>query len=122
MDNLSFVFQKDKGKEKYVEDAKEKGTNYEQKKWEEEHLHAAILKFGARDAKDKKMVRIYPAAPTVRSAAYDKKSDFFLSSFLFLGRPQNFCVKIPDLRKSCLASPLKSYLSCSFKYVSLHQN
>ena len=42
--------------ERYVEDATEKGPNYEQKKWEEEHMHAAIMKFGARDAKQKRKV------------------------------------------------------------------
>ena len=36
----------------YVEaDEKEKAPNYEQKRWEEEHLHSATLKFGAKDAK-----------------------------------------------------------------------
>jgi len=45
-----------KGKEtdQYVEaDESEKVPNYEQKKWEEEHLQAATLKFGAKDAKRK---------------------------------------------------------------------
>ncbi|KAL5012827.1 hypothetical protein ScPMuIL_011378 [Solemya velum] len=40
-----------KPSEKYVEDETEKGMNYEQKHWEEEHMGAAIMKFGARDAK-----------------------------------------------------------------------
>ena len=36
----------------YVEaDEKEKAPNYEQKRWEEEHLQSATLKFGAKDAK-----------------------------------------------------------------------
>jgi hypothetical protein len=38
----------------YVE---EKATTSEQKQWEEEHLHSAIMKFGARDAKAKNKVR-----------------------------------------------------------------
>ena len=45
-----------KGKEndRYVEiDEKEKAPNYEQRKWEEEHLHSAQLKFGAKDAKER---------------------------------------------------------------------
>ena len=33
------------------EDEKEKRAGYEQKKWEEEHLQQATLKFGAKDAK-----------------------------------------------------------------------
>ena len=38
----------------YVEaDEKEKAPNYEQKRWEEEHLQSATLKFGAKDAKKK---------------------------------------------------------------------
>ena len=45
-----------KGKEtdRYIEvDEKEKAPNYEQRKWEEEHLHSAQLKFGAKDAKER---------------------------------------------------------------------
>ena len=45
-----------KGKEtdRYVEvDENEKAPNYEQRKWEEEHLHSAQLKFGAKDAKER---------------------------------------------------------------------
>ena len=45
---------KDKEVDKYVEvDEKEKAPNYEQRKWEEEHLHSAQLKFGAKNAKEK---------------------------------------------------------------------
>jgi len=40
--------------EKYEEvDEKEKAPNYEQKKWEEEHLFSAQLRFGAKDAKER---------------------------------------------------------------------
>lgn len=39
----------------YVEDETEKGPNWEQRKWEEEHLHAALQSFGARDAKKKEV-------------------------------------------------------------------
>jgi hypothetical protein len=42
-----------------MEDPTEKGPNYEQKKWEEEHLNAALLKFGAKDAKSKKKEKDY---------------------------------------------------------------
>jgi pre-mRNA-splicing factor ATP-dependent RNA helicase DHX16 len=43
---------KDAELDKYVEvDEKERVPNYEQRKWEEEHLHSAQFKFGARDAK-----------------------------------------------------------------------
>jgi len=35
------------------EDVKEKTAGYEQKKWEEEHLQQATLKFGAKDAKER---------------------------------------------------------------------
>lgn len=42
-----------KQQDKYVEDTTERGANYEQRRWEEEHLHAATLKFGARDAREK---------------------------------------------------------------------
>ena len=48
-----------KVQDSYMEDPKEKGANYEQKKWEEEHLSAAILKFGAKDAKSKKKEKEY---------------------------------------------------------------
>jgi pre-mRNA-splicing factor ATP-dependent RNA helicase DHX16 len=38
----------------YVEaDEREKAPNYEQKRWEEEHLQSATYKFGAKDAKKK---------------------------------------------------------------------
>ena len=43
----------------YHEDPSEKGPNFEQKKWEEEHMSAAILKFGAKDAKKKKKEKDY---------------------------------------------------------------
>ena len=50
-----------KPQEKYVEDATERGPNYEQKRWEEEHFHAGTLRFGARDAseKSKKAAKTY---------------------------------------------------------------
>jgi len=34
----------------------ELGPNYEQKKWEEDKLGYAVMKFGAKDAKDKNKV------------------------------------------------------------------
>lgn len=43
-----------KPQEKYVEDQNERGPNFEQKRWEEEHLHAALHSVGAKDAKAKK--------------------------------------------------------------------
>ncbi len=43
---------KGKETEQFVEaDELEKQPNYEQKRWEEEHLHSAQFKFGAKDAK-----------------------------------------------------------------------
>lgn len=45
-----------KPQERYVEDTKEKGGNYEQKRWEEDHLSAAILHFGAKDSKERRKV------------------------------------------------------------------
>ncbi|XP_067933962.1 pre-mRNA-splicing factor ATP-dependent RNA helicase DHX16-like [Watersipora subatra] len=42
-----------KPNERYVEDPSEAGPNYEQKRWEEEHLSSAIMHFGAKDAKAK---------------------------------------------------------------------
>lgn len=42
-----------KPEERYVEDPTEAGPNSEQKRWEEEHLNAALMRFGARDAKQK---------------------------------------------------------------------
>ncbi|KAK3088261.1 hypothetical protein FSP39_016720 [Pinctada imbricata] len=45
--------------EKYEEDPVEKGVNYEQKKWEEEHVGAAIMRFGAKDAKKKNKQKDY---------------------------------------------------------------
>lgn len=42
---------------KYDESAVEElGPNYEQKKWEEDKLGYAVMKFGAKDAKDKNKV------------------------------------------------------------------
>jgi len=38
--------------QRYVEDKTEAGPNFEQRRWEDEHLHAALLKFGAKDAKN----------------------------------------------------------------------
>jgi len=43
---------------RYIEDKTEAGPNYEQKRWEEEHLHAALLKFGAKDAKSASKVLV----------------------------------------------------------------
>jgi len=43
-----------KGDDKYVADETEMGPNFEQRKWEEEHMHAALFKTGAKDAKQKK--------------------------------------------------------------------
>ncbi|CAH1784821.1 unnamed protein product [Owenia fusiformis] len=48
-----------KPQEGYVEDSLEKGMNYEQKKWEEEHLSAAVMKFGAKDAKQARKEKDY---------------------------------------------------------------
>ena len=42
-----------KPSEKYEEDEVDKGPNYEQKRWEEDHVGAALMRFGARDAKQK---------------------------------------------------------------------
>ncbi|XP_060073522.1 pre-mRNA-splicing factor ATP-dependent RNA helicase DHX16-like [Ylistrum balloti] len=43
----------DKPSEHYEEEIHEKGINSEQQRWEEDHLGAAIMKFGARDAKQR---------------------------------------------------------------------
>nr|XP_022327385.1 putative pre-mRNA-splicing factor ATP-dependent RNA helicase DHX16 [Crassostrea virginica] len=45
--------------DKYEEDLTEKGPNHEQKRWEEEHVGAAIMKFGARDAKARNKQKEY---------------------------------------------------------------
>ena len=45
-----------KAQDKYVEDGKEHGPNHEQKQWEEDHLNAALLKFGAKDSKERRKV------------------------------------------------------------------
>ena len=37
--------------DKYAEDIKEKGPNYEQRKWEEDQVNSALMSFGAGDAK-----------------------------------------------------------------------
>ena len=44
---------------RYVEDKNEKGPNFEQRRWEEEHLHAALQSYGARDAKQKSNEKSY---------------------------------------------------------------
>ena len=46
-------------KTNFVEDVAEKGPNFEQRNWEEQHLNAAILKFGAKDAKERSNVQEY---------------------------------------------------------------
>ena len=43
-----------------MEDSRERGPNYEQKQWEEDHLSAALLKFGAKDSKERRRVCIIP--------------------------------------------------------------
>ena len=48
-----------KPQDQYFEDPTEKGANYEQKKWEDEHVNAALLKFGAKDAKSKNKDKDY---------------------------------------------------------------
>ncbi|XP_022327385.2 pre-mRNA-splicing factor ATP-dependent RNA helicase DHX16-like [Crassostrea virginica] len=48
-----------KPSDKYEEDLTEKGPNHEQKRWEEEHVGAAIMKFGARDAKARNKQKEY---------------------------------------------------------------
>ncbi|UXI21407.1 hypothetical protein NH340_JMT07350 [Sarcoptes scabiei] len=45
--------------EEYIEEGDEKGAISEQKKWEEERLDSARLKFGARDAKQKSKTKEY---------------------------------------------------------------
>ena len=42
---------KDNKHDKYSEDIKEKGPNYEHRKWEDEQVNAAIMEFGSKDAK-----------------------------------------------------------------------
>jgi pre-mRNA-splicing factor ATP-dependent RNA helicase DHX16 len=39
--------------DKYAEDIKEKGQNFEARKWEEEQATAALMQFGSRDAKER---------------------------------------------------------------------
>jgi pre-mRNA-splicing factor ATP-dependent RNA helicase DHX16 len=39
--------------DKYSEDMKEKGPNYEQKKWEEEQVKSALMKFGSGESRTK---------------------------------------------------------------------
>ena len=39
--------------DKYAEDIKEKGANFEQRKWEEERTSSALMQFGSRDAKER---------------------------------------------------------------------
>lgn len=50
-DSVCCVTTMQKEPQRYMEDKLESGPNFEQKRWEEEHLHAALLKFGAKDAK-----------------------------------------------------------------------
>ena len=40
-------------RDKYAEDIKEKGANFEQKKWEEEQVGAALMKFGSSRSSEK---------------------------------------------------------------------
>ena len=51
-----------------MEDEKEQGLNYEQKRWEEERLSAALVKYGARDAKDQASKKVPP--PLVLNLAF----------------------------------------------------
>lgn len=54
-----------KPSERYVEDETERGPNYEQRRWEDDHLHSAVHQFGAKDArqkaKEKQKVNLYPS-------------------------------------------------------------
>ena len=42
-----------------MEDHSERGAGSEQQRWEQAHLNAALLKFGARDAKERKKSKKY---------------------------------------------------------------
>lgn len=55
IENIHWNFILQKIIDRYVEDETEKGPNWEQRKWEEEHLQAALQTFGARDAKKKEV-------------------------------------------------------------------
>lgn len=46
-------------KDKYSEDIKEKGANFEQKKWEDEQVNAAIMRFGSKDTRADKAEKSY---------------------------------------------------------------
>ena len=39
-----------------MEDPSEAGPNYEQKRWEEDHMNRALIHYGAKDAKAKQKV------------------------------------------------------------------
>merc|ERR1719350_1533432 len=52
--------EKKKNQERWLEgDEKEKAPNYEQKKWEEEHLAQSQYRVGARDAKERRKEKQY---------------------------------------------------------------
>ena len=39
-----------------MEDPSEAGPNYEQKRWEEDHMNRALIHYGAKDAKARQKV------------------------------------------------------------------
>ncbi|KAK2143518.1 hypothetical protein LSH36_834g00067 [Paralvinella palmiformis] len=82
-----------KPSDKYVEDKAEIGPNFEQKKWEEEHLSAALYSLGAKDAKKKKKENEkeyeyimdeeieFLRAPTLPGTRKDQSEDTELSEY-----------------------------------------
>lgn len=56
-----------------MEDKTETGPNYEQRRWEEEHLHAALLKFGAKDAKSASKVLAHRLSSILLSSEQSRR-------------------------------------------------
>ena len=112
-----------KPNDRYVEDKSESGPGFEQRRWEEEHLNAALLKFGAKDAKQKSSVS--------RSVGWEKVSLvrlFFANSEMIYGKTRQ---NVVSSRSSvgCIRRPFVIHHKVSWSYVYLencltsnHQN
>ncbi|XP_055897569.1 pre-mRNA-splicing factor ATP-dependent RNA helicase DHX16-like isoform X1 [Biomphalaria glabrata] len=87
--------------DKYVEDKTEKRMGSEQSRWEEEHLNAALLKFGARDAKEKKKSKDY-------DVIMDEEIEFVQALQMPGTRDEKEAKSTKDAKKMSIAETKKS--------------
>lgn len=105
-------------RDKYVEvDVKEQGPNAEQRKWEEEHLRTAKMRFGAQDAKSKQPEYEYlleedkiDFVMALTMAGTDEKHDQNLTD------AERKKMSIDETRKSLPIFPFKESLLAAIKH------